>query len=61
MWSSDAVEGPYKPYKKGNRDMCNTGRSTFLLPVKWIGEGADRQPVILDQGKVVPRVVAKTD
>ena len=29
--------------------------------MKWIGEGADRQPVILDQGKVVPRVVAKTD
>lgn len=49
------------PYKVGKRDMCNTGRSTYLLPVKWIGEGADRQPIILDQGKIVPRVLEKTD
>ena len=47
------------PYKVGRRDMCNTGRSTYLLPVKWVGEGAERQPIILDQGKVVPRVVDK--
>ena len=49
------------PYKKDGRDMCNTGRSTFLLPVRWIGEGAERQPVILGKGRAVPRVVAKTD
>ena len=47
-----------RTYKNiGNGDNTPTGRSTFLLPVKWIGEGNDRQPVILEQGKCVPPVV----
>jgi xylan 1,4-beta-xylosidase len=36
-------------------DFYNTGRQTFLLPVKWV----DGWPIILDNGKVVPRVVAR--
>ncbi|MGN0855468.1 MAG: endo-1,4-beta-xylanase [Kiritimatiellia bacterium] len=47
------------PYEKGGRQMCNTGRSTFLLPVEWIGEGETRQPIILSQGKSVPRVLPR--
>ena len=43
----------------GGRHASNAGRSTFLLPVEWVGEGKDRQPVILPKGKVVPRVVDK--
>ncbi|ESQ76715.1 glycoside hydrolase family 43 protein [Asticcacaulis sp. AC402] len=31
-------------------DLYNTGRETFLLPVKWV----DGWPVILDRGKVIP-------
>lgn len=34
---------------------CNTGRSTFLLPVKW----EDGQPIILDDGLTIPTVVKK--
>ncbi len=45
--------------KWGLRQASNAGRSTFLLPVEWVGEGKDRQPVILPKGKVVPRVVDK--
>lgn len=41
-----------EPYK-GN--LYNTGRQTFLLPVKWV----DEWPVILDNEKVVPRVVQR--
>ena len=49
-----------EPYKtKDGRDSSNAGRSTFLLPVEWVGEGKDRQPVVLPKGKVVPRVVDK--
>ena len=57
-----------EPYEMGNgergtgngvRHASNAGRSTFLLPVEWVGEGKDRQPVILPKGKVVPRVVDK--
>lgn len=44
------------PYRVGNRDFCPTGRSTFLLPVKWIGEGKARQPMILEKGKRIPLV-----
>jgi len=33
----------------------NTGRNTFLLPVKW----ENGQPIILDQGKVIPTVGTK--
>jgi len=36
-------------------DFYNTGRQTFLLPVKWV----DGWPVILDADKVVPRVVTR--
>jgi len=45
------------PYRAGGRDWCPTGRSTFLLPVKWIGSGETRQPIILDKGKKLPMVV----
>lgn len=48
------------PYQVNGRDMCNTGRSTFLLPVEWVGEGATRQPIILPQGKTIPRVMKKS-
>ena len=100
MWSSENIEGPYKPcpvnpiltqrdikdaevtcaghadiidtpegewwsvflgvlpYRVGGRDWCPTGRSTFLLPVKWIGSGDTRQPVILEKGKRVPMVLS---
>lgn len=50
-------EGPHL-YKIDGRDWCPTGRSTFLLPVKWIGSGDTRQPVILDKGKRVPMVLS---
>lgn len=43
-----------RPYRKGGRDWCPTGRSTFLLPVKWIGEGDARQPIILEKGREIP-------
>lgn len=36
-----------------------TGRNTYLLPVKWTGEGKDRQPVILDKGAPIPLVADK--
>lgn len=36
-------------------DFYNTGRETFLLPVKWV----DGWPVILAHDKVVPRVVRR--
>ncbi len=41
-----------EPYQD---DFYNAGRETFLLPVKWV----DDWPIILDNGKVVPRVVAR--
>jgi alpha-N-arabinofuranosidase len=41
-----------EPYKDA---FYNTGRQTFLLPVKWV----DGWPVILDADKTVPRVVAR--
>ncbi|MGN0832568.1 MAG: endo-1,4-beta-xylanase [Kiritimatiellia bacterium] len=48
------------PYAaKDGRRLCNTGRSTFLLPVSWVGEGETRQPIILPQGEVVPRVLPR--
>lgn len=47
------------PYNEDGRDWCPTGRSTFLLPVKWIGEGESRQPIILEAGKRVPFVDAR--
>ena len=45
------------PYRVEGRDWCPTGRSTFLLPVKWIGSGESRQPVILEKGVKVPMVL----
>ena len=48
---------PYREVKGG--DNSPTGRSTFMLPVTWIGEGKDRQPLILAQGRPVPLVVDK--
>lgn len=49
------------PYRVNGRDFCPTGRSTFLLPVKWIGEGDTRQPIILDKGKRIPMIVNRKE
>ncbi len=43
-----------RPYEG---DFYNTGRETFLLPVEW----KDGYPVILEQGRPVPTVVAKNE
>jgi alpha-N-arabinofuranosidase len=43
-----------RPYRD---NMFNTGRETFLLPVKWV----DEYPVILDKGEAVPYTVKKAD
>ncbi len=37
-------------------DLYNTGRETFLLPVKWVQDGDAKWPVILDHGKPIPHV-----
>lgn len=42
-----------RPYAGG--EMFNTGRETFLLPVRWV----DGWPRILDKGTEVPRVVTR--
>ncbi|MFV3130462.1 glycoside hydrolase family 43 protein [Niveispirillum sp. KHB5.9] len=42
-----------RPYAGG--EMFNTGRDTFLLPVRWV----DGWPRILDAGSVIPRKAAK--
>lgn len=34
---------------------CNTGRSTFMLPARW----ENNQPIILDEGAIVPTFVEK--
>ena len=50
-----------RPYRNaGNGDNTPTGRNTYMLPVKWIGEGNDRQPLILEKGESIPLVVDKT-
>lgn len=41
-----------EPYED---DLYNTGRETFMLPIKWV----DGWPVILEPGKVVSRVVRR--
>ncbi len=41
-----------RPYAEG---LYNTGRETFLLPVKWV----DGWPVILDAGKAVPLLLQR--
>jgi alpha-N-arabinofuranosidase len=38
-------------------EQFNTGRETFMLPVKWV----DGFPVILEKGKTVPPVITKKD
>jgi alpha-N-arabinofuranosidase len=38
-------------------DQFNTGRETFMLPVKWV----DGFPIILEKGKEVPSVVGKKE
>ncbi len=38
-------------------DLYNTGRETFLLPVKWVVDGDAKWPVILEHGKAIPHVV----
>ncbi len=43
------------PYRTDGRDWCPTGRSTFLWPVKWIGSGESRQPIILDKGRRIEK------
>ena len=49
-----------RPYHKiCGGDNTPTGRNTYLLPVTWIGEGAERQPLILEKGKSIPLVVDK--
>lgn len=45
---------PYR-YDEANT-LCNTGRNTLLLPVRW----ENGQPVILDEGQTVPYVVDKS-
>lgn len=42
-----------RPYSSGHE---NTGRETFLLPVKW----NDEQPIILDKGELIPHVADMT-
>ena len=50
-----------EPYRCANgRLSSHSGRNTYLLPVSWVGEGKDRQPVILPKGKIVERVLPKT-
>lgn len=50
---------PYNEIQGG--DNSPTGRNTFMLPVTWIGESKDRQPMILEQGTSVPLVVDKPE
>lgn len=37
-------------------DLYNTGRETFLLPVKWVQDGDGKWPVILDKGTAIPLI-----
>lgn len=47
---------PYKYYDGEHQVLCNTGRSTMLLPVTW----KKGQPMIWDGKKEIPYVVKKT-
>ncbi len=55
------------PYEYGEHTYCNTGRSTFLLPAKWVvtGKTTDgkvlRQPIIWEENKLIPYVVDKAN
>lgn len=41
------------PYEYGDKTICNTGRSTMLLPAKWV----NGQPVIWPEKQEIPYVV----
>jgi xylan 1,4-beta-xylosidase len=51
-WASFLATQPYAG------DLYNTGRETFLLPVKWTDDG---WPVILPAGEAIPRVHRRPD
>jgi len=51
-WASFLATQPYAG------DFYNTGRETFLLPVKWTDDG---WPVILPAGQAIPRVHRRPD
>jgi xylan 1,4-beta-xylosidase len=51
-WASFLATQPYAG------DFYNTGRETFLLPVKWTDDG---WPVILPAGQAIPRVHVRPD
>lgn len=51
-WASFLATQPYEG------DFYNTGRETFLLPVKWTDDG---WPVILPSGQAIPRVHRRPD
>lgn len=51
-WASFLATQPYAG------DFYNTGRETFLLPVKWTDDG---WPVILPPGQAIPRVHRRPD
>lgn len=45
------------PYEYGQRVMCNTGRSTMLVPAKWLNE--ENQPLIWPEKEEIPYVINK--
>ncbi len=45
------------PYEYGNRVICNTGRSTMLLPAKWLDK--ENQPLIWPEKEEIPYVLDK--
>ncbi len=55
------------PYEYGNHTYCNTGRSTFLLPAKWVVTGQTddgkllRQPIIYPEDQEIPYIVDKAN
>jgi alpha-N-arabinofuranosidase len=51
-WASFLATQPYEG------DLYNTGRETFLLPVRWTSDG---WPVILPRGQAIPRAVRRPD
>lgn len=47
------------PYEYGNRVICNTGRSTMLLPARWLEK--ENQPLIWPEKEEVPYVMKRPD
>lgn len=45
------------PYEYGQRVLCNTGRSTMLLPAKWLNN--ENQPLIWPEKEEIPYVLNK--